>query len=96
MPLWKQDIPCLFEVERRKKTQDGENVFFETLAKYFLWTSKSCSWPTFYQTDFMKKYWYVTLLCYITKSRLDIQFRKETPLEMVICEHMKEEEYDQN
>ena len=44
----------------------------------------------------MKKYWYVTLLCYITKSRLDIQFRKETPLEMVICEHMKEEEYDQN
>ena len=46
----------MFYVERRKKAEDGENVFFKALAKIFLLTSKSCLWPTFYQTDFMKTY----------------------------------------
>ena len=53
----------------KKKTEDSENAFVKALAKNFLLTSKWCSWLTFYQIDFMKRYWYVTLLCYITKSR---------------------------
>ena len=32
----------------------------------------------------------------ITKSRLDVQFVKKIPLEMVIGQQMKEEGYDQN
>ena len=51
----RQEIPWLFDVERRKKTEDGENVFFKARAKMFLLTLKSCSWPTFYQIDFMKR-----------------------------------------
>ena len=39
---------------------------------------------------------YVILLCYVTKSRLDVQFVKKVPLEMVIDQQIKEEEYDQN
>ena len=35
-------------------------------------------------------------ICYITKSRLDVQFVKKIPLEMVIGQQMKEEGYDQN
>ena len=35
-------------------------------------------------------------ICYITKSRLDVQLVKKMPLEMVIGEQMKEEGYDQN
>ena len=36
------------------------------------------------------------LLRYITKSRLDVQFVKKFPFEMVIGQQMKEEGYDQN
>ena len=35
-------------------------------------------------------------ICYITKSRLDVQFVRKIPLEMVIGQQMKEEGYDQN
>ena len=35
-------------------------------------------------------------ICYITKSRLDVQFVKKISLEMVIGQQMKEEGYDQN
>ena len=35
-------------------------------------------------------------MCYITKSRLDVQLVKKIPLEMVIGQQMKEERYDQN
>ena len=35
-------------------------------------------------------------ICYITKSRLNVQFVKKIPSEMVIDQQMKEEEYDQN
>ena len=35
-------------------------------------------------------------ICYITKSRLDVQFLKRISLEMVIGQQMKEEGYDQN
>ena len=35
-------------------------------------------------------------ICYITKSRLDVQFVKKIPLKMVIGQHMKEEGYEQN
>ena len=35
-------------------------------------------------------------ICYITKSRLDVQFVKRIPFEMVISQQMKEEGYDQN
>ena len=44
----------------------------------------------------MKRYWYVILLRYITKSRLDVQFVKKIPLEMVIGQQMKEEGWNQN
>ena len=30
-------------------------------------------------------------ICYITKSRLDVQFVKRIPLEMVVSQQMKEE-----
>ena len=40
-------------------------------------------------------YYYVMLLCYITKSRLDVQFVKKILLEMVISQQMKEEGYNQ-
>ena len=32
--------------------------------------------------------------CYITKSRLDVQFANKFPSEMVIGQQMKEERYD--
>ena len=35
-------------------------------------------------------------ICYITKSRLDVQFVKKIPLEIVIGQQMKKEGYDQN
>ena len=35
-------------------------------------------------------------ICYITKGRLDVQFVKKIPLEMVIGQQMKEEGYDHN
>ena len=70
----------VFYVKRRKKAADGENVVFKALDKFFFLTSKSCSWPTFYQMDFIKGQWYVILLCCITKSRLDVQFVKTISL----------------
>ena len=51
----KHEIPWLLDVKRRKKTEDGETVFFEALAKILLLTSKSCLWSTFYQMDFMRR-----------------------------------------
>ena len=38
----------------------------------------------------------ICFICYITKSRLDVQFVKKIPLEMVIGQQMKEEGYDQS
>ena len=35
-------------------------------------------------------------ICYITKSRLDVQFVKKIALEMAIGQQIKEEGYDQN
>ena len=35
-------------------------------------------------------------ICYTIKSRLDAQFVKKIPLEMVIGQQIKEEGYDQN
>ena len=35
-------------------------------------------------------------ICYITKSRLDVQFVRKIPLEMVIVQQMEEERHDQN
>ena len=45
----------VFYVKRRKKAADGENVVFKALDKFFFLTAKSCSWPTFYQMDFIKR-----------------------------------------
>ena len=33
-------------------------------------------------------------ICYITNSRLDVQFVKKILLEMVFCQQIKEEGYD--
>ena len=38
----------------------------------------------------------ICFTCYITKSRLDVQFVKKVPVEMVIGQKMKEEGYQQN
>ena len=38
--LWKQENPWLFDVQRRKKTEDGEILFFKALANRFWLTSK--------------------------------------------------------
>ena len=35
-------------------------------------------------------------ICYVTKSRLNVQLVKKILLEMVICQQMKKEGYDQN
>ena len=35
-------------------------------------------------------------MCYIAKSRLDVQFGQKIPLEMVIDQQMEEKGYDQN
>ena len=35
-------------------------------------------------------------ICYITKSRLDVQFAKKIPMEVVIGQQMKKEGYDQD
>ena len=48
---------------------------FKALAQNFLLTWKSCSWPTFYQMDFNEKVM-ICSICYITKSRLGVQFKK--------------------
>ena len=45
----------LVNVERRKKTEDDENVLCKALAKNFLLTSKGCLRPTFYEMDFNRR-----------------------------------------
>ena len=45
--------------------------------------------------DFIKKVM-IYSICYITKSRLDVQFVKKILMEMVIGQQMKEDGYDQN
>ena len=35
-------------------------------------------------------------ICHVTKSRLDVQFVKKIPLEIVIGQQMQKEGYDQN
>ena len=50
----KKFFGCLMKREE-EKTEDCESVFFKAMAKYFLLTWKSCSWPTFDQIDFMKR-----------------------------------------
>ena len=43
MLSWKQEIPWLFDVERRKKAADGENVVIKALAKKKLFMTKLLS-----------------------------------------------------
>ena len=43
---------------KREEKKDGENAFFKAIAKHFLLTSKSCSWPFFYHM----LYYYLILL----------------------------------
>ena len=38
----------------------------------------------------------ICFICHVTKSRLDVQFVKKIPLEIVIGQQMKKEGYDQN
>ena len=59
----KKFFGCLMKREE-KKTEDCESEFFKAIAKYFLLTWKSCSWPTFDQIDFMKRYYVILLLYY--------------------------------
>ena len=80
------------DVLRGKKQKIVKMYFFKALAKMFLFIWKSCSWPTFYQMDFLM----IFSIYYITKSRLDVQFVKKIPLGMVIGQQMEEEGYDQN
>ena len=81
MLLWKQEISWLFDVERGKQAEDGENGFFKVLAIRFWLTSKNCPLfnkvihgRPFHQMKVMKRYWYVT------KSRLDVPLVKKDSL----------------
>ena len=73
--------------------------FLKALANRFRLISKSirhvkeqrsCLWPSFYQMNFMKKYFYVN------KSRLDAQFVTKIPLATVISQQKNKERHDQN
>ena len=89
MLLWKPEILCLFDIDRKmpieKKTEDGENLFFKALDSRFWLTSKSYSWlnkvvhdqPSIKRTSWKGKW-------YVTKSRLDVESVKKITLEMVI------------
>ena len=47
----------LFDAERRKKTEDGEHVFFKVLGKNFLLTSKVVyGWPSIKWTSWKGNY----------------------------------------
>ena len=41
--------------KERKKQKIVKKYFVEALGKTFLLTWEYCSWPTFYQMDFMKR-----------------------------------------
>ena len=67
MLLWKQEIPWLFDAERRKTTEDSENRSFKALTKkIFFLTSKvvydlpSIKWTSRKGNDTL--YYYVILL----------------------------------
>ena len=49
----KESLGCF--MEREEKAEDRGNVYFKSLAKTFLLAYKCCSWPTFYQMDFIKR-----------------------------------------
>ena len=51
---------------------------------------QSCSWPTFYQTDFMKGN------DMLLKVDLDVELVKKITLKMAIGQQMREEWHDQN
>ena len=73
----------------------SENVFFKALAKIFLLTWKSCFMADLLPNGLHEKIM-ICSICYTIKSRLDAQFVKKIPLEMVIGQQIKEEGYDQN
>ena len=92
---WKQEIICLFDVERYmsigKKAEDGDNLFFKELANRFWSTSKSYSWfnkvahcePSIKRTSWKGKW-------NVAKGRLDLEFVKKITLEMVSGQQMKQ------
>ena len=81
----KKFLSCLMYWEEKK--QDSENVFFVNMEKLFM----ADLLPNGLHEKVM-----ICSICYITKSRLDVQFVKKIPLKMVIGQHMKEEGYEQN
>ena len=66
MLLWKVEITRLFDVERKKNTQDAENVVLKVLPKMFLLTSESVhgrpsiKWTLWKGNDML--YYYDTLV----------------------------------
>ena len=84
-------------VNWKKKTENGENLFFKAPASRFWLTSKSYSWfnnvvngrPSIKRTSWKGK-------LYATKSWLDVEFLKKINLKMVSGQKMKEEWHDQN
>ena len=45
----------VYDVERGKKQKIVKMLSFKALTKNFVLTWKCCSWPTFYQMNFMKR-----------------------------------------
>ena len=69
--------------------------FFKALAKNFFVNMEKLFMADLLPNGLHEK----VMICsiyYITKSRLDVQFVKETLMEMVTGQQMKEEGYDQN
>ena len=92
MLSWKQEIPWLFDVER-KKNRRWWKCFFNALAKNFCLHQKvvyglpSIKWTS----------WNGNFILYnVILLKVEVQFVRKILLEMVIGQQMKEEVYDQN
>ena len=71
----------LFDEKTGKKTEDSENVFFlKLLLKMFCYNMEMLLMADLLPNGLHEKV-IICSICYITKSRLDVQFLKKIPLE---------------
>ena len=85
----------MLDVLRGKKTEDSDNVFFLSPCSKFFANMEKLFMADLLPNGIHEKVM-ISSICHITKSRLDVQCVKKTPLEMVIGQQMKEEGYYQN
>ena len=83
--------------EKQKKQKMVKMYFLKPFLKIFCqYQNVVHSRPSSKWASWKGNEWYATLLCYITKNWLDVQFVNKIFLEMGIGQQMKEEGYDQN